>query len=83
MQKIVGENIYLEKEQSECRVEKGEMQVATGPEAMNTTIEANVETAEGERFLESSSGVEVSCTDTAIYKGLLSSISILGSFIPQ
>lgn len=64
MQKIVGENIYLEKEQSECRVEKGEMQVATGPEAMNTTIEANVETAEGERFLESSSGVEVSCTDT-------------------
>ncbi|XP_044503693.1 titin isoform X4 [Mangifera indica] len=62
--KIVGENIYLEKEQSECRVEKGEMQVATGPEAMNTTIEANVETAEGERFLESSSGVEVSCTDT-------------------
>ncbi|KAJ0112829.1 hypothetical protein Patl1_02822 [Pistacia atlantica] len=37
------------------------MQVPTGPETVNTRIQGNVEIAEGDRFFESPSAVEIAC----------------------
>ncbi|XP_031286423.1 inner centromere protein A-like [Pistacia vera] len=46
---------------AEYSVETGKMQVPTGPETVNTRIQGNVEIAEGDRFFESPSAVEIAC----------------------